>query len=151
MIAPAGSGDASDWGGIDEATGAGRLKVSVENRYLLVRMGPYFALKDRPDTSDAVAIEAFMLTGLEHGIDMALFDTSQSTHGFGINTFRLMADCHRKTGYRLRKVAVVAASKSEPLRVELAQLVVSPTAGDPEVRVFSDSIDAEAWLHANED
>ena len=50
MIAPAGSGDASDWGGIDEATGAGRLKVSVENRYLLVRMGPYFALKDRPDT-----------------------------------------------------------------------------------------------------
>jgi hypothetical protein len=151
MIAPAGSDDAADWSEIDEATGAGRLKVSVDNRYLLVRMGPYFALKDRPDTFDAVAIEAFMVTGLEHGIDRALFDTSQSTHGFGINTFRLMADCHRKTGYRLRKIAVVATSKSEPLRVELAQLVVAPTAGGPEVRVFPDSVEAEAWLHADED
>lgn len=123
-----------------------RIGIAIAPGYLEVRLGKRFAEQDMLDAADEAAIEAFIETGRDNGIDCLLFDVTGSSQSFGINAFRRIAEAHRRKHYRVRKVAVYSRSRAEHLRAELGRVVIMPEAGSPEVRVFADESQAADWL-----
>lgn len=134
-----------------QASTADRIAVTVADGYLFLRMGPKFAEHDLPDAFDRAAIDSFIDTGMKNEIDRLLIDVTGSSQSFGINTFRCIAEAHKRKRYRAERVAVFSHSKAEFLRVELAGVVVKPAAGEPEVRSFVRLSDAVDWLTGTAD
>jgi hypothetical protein len=146
MHAPDGPKAPIDRDAASAEIGVGRGAVFVEDGYLLVRWGPHFVEYDNPDREDIAAVDHFMKIGLETGIDRVIFDNKDSSHGFGLNAFRMFAECHQRTGYRISRCAVVSKAIAESVRIQLSRVELVGQSGNPEVRLFRELADAVLWI-----